>query len=362
MLLAGSLLACTRERVEEEIPVPGYGEATWNPLYALRESLLLDGVKAQSRRHLNLPAMNLQPTDTLVLLGDVRELPNKQEYELLEWVRSGGHLLIQAPQWLPVYTDSVILQRLGVQPSQTNSRCHRYKSIHLLCSANRFTVENPTHAEIYWSDNHDKTAVWARLPQGAGRVDIIGSLDFLNNGLFSGNLWPGRGLTSQTHRALARQILDPNYGRGIIHLVFSQDIPSLWKLLWQQGWPAWLPWMLALAGGLWMGSQRFGALLPVPAAQRRSLLEHVRASGYYLYRRRQSTLLYQAVRDVFMQRLRQRAPWVAAQEGDMQIQAIARHLGYPVEQVRSALSLPTIGNNVILHERIALLIEMRNQL
>jgi len=361
-LLAALLAACTRERIEEEVPVPGYGEPTWNPLYALRESLLLDGVKAQSRRNLDLPAMNLQPSDTLVLLGDVREMPHKQERELLEWVRSGGHLLIQAPQWLPVYSQSTILMQFGIEPSQADSRCHQYKNTRLLCRGNRFTLNNPGQAEVYWADKQDKTAVWARLAYGSGWVDIVGSLDFLNNGMFSGNVWPGRGLDLQTHRALARQMLDPNYGRGIIHLVFSQEIPSLWKLVWQHGWPAWLPLMLALAAGLWMGSQRFGALLPAPMAQRRSLLEHVRASGYYLYRRRQSTLLYHAVRDVFMQRLRQRAPWIAAQSGNEQIQAIARHLRYSAEHVRSALSLPAVGDNATLHARIALLIEMRNQL
>jgi len=363
LILIGLLTACTREKVVEKIPVPGYGEPTWNPLYALRESLRLDGVQAQSRRDLDLLAMNLQPTDTLVLLGDVRDLAHKQERELLEWVRRGGHLLIQAPQWLPVYTHSTILQQLGVEPSQADSRCHSYNNHRLLCLGNRFILHKPEQAQVYWTDKHDKTAVWARMPHGAGQVDIVGSLDFLNNGLFSGNVWSGRGLHSRTHRALARQMLDPNYGRGVIHLVFSQDIPSLWTLLWKHGWPAWLPLALALAGGLWMGSQRFGALLPAPVAQRRSLLEHVRASGYYLYRRRQSNVLYQAVRELFMQRLRQRAPWIAAvQSGSEQIHAIARHLRYSPEQVRNALSLPAVGDNATLHERIALLIDMRNQL
>jgi len=362
LLFAGLLLACTREQVEKEVPVAGYGEPTWNPLYVLQESLRLDNVPAQSRRTLDVPAMNLQPADTLVFLGDVRELSVEQEDALLEWVRGGGHLLMQVPQWLPVYKGSLILQKLGVDVSQTDTRCHLYQNQRLLCSGNRFTLSNPSRALLYWSDKHDKTAVWARVPYGIGTVDIVGSLDFLNNSDFPGKPWLGHGLKSAEHRALARQMLAPNYGQGTIHLVFAQDIPSLWKWLWQQGWPVWLPLTLALAGGLWQGSQRFGSLLPAPVAQRRSLLEHVRASGYYLYRRRQSALLYQAVRSIFMQRLQQRVPWIASQTGDAQVQAIARHLHYSSEHVRTALSLPTMGDKAALHARIALLIEMRNQL
>jgi len=63
-----------------------------------------------------------------------------------------------------------------------------------------------------------------------------------------------------------------------------------------------------------------------------------------------------------MQRLQQRAPWIASQTGDGQIQAIAHHLHYSSEHVRTALSLPTMGDKAALHARIALLIEMRNQL
>jgi len=365
LMLAGLLLACKRDwiEIEEEIPVAGYGEPKWNPLYALRESLRLDGVQAHSRRLLNLKEMNLQPADTLVLLGDVRELSADIERELLEWVHRGGHLVIQAPQWQPLYTSSFILQRLTVEPSQARSRCHHHQNQPLLCSGNRFTVHNPAQAEVYWSDKHDKTAVWARLKYSAGYVDIAGSLDFLHNGFLANYFpWQNSGLRPQAHRALARQMLAPNYGRGTIYLIFNRDIPSLWKLLWQHGWPVWLPLALALAGGLWRGSQRFGAVLPAPPAQRRSLLEHVRASGYYLYRRRQSAVLYQAVRNVFMQRLQQRAPWIAAQTGAEQIQAIARHLRYSPQQVRDSLTLPAVGDNAILHARIALLIEMRNKL
>jgi len=362
LLLTCGLLACRREVIEEKIPVPGYGEPTWNPLYVLRESLIAEGIAAQSRRTLDLAEMKLQPHDTLVFMGDVRELSRKQQTELLRWVQSGGHLIMEAPQWQPLPFNAVLLQHIGLTSSDNYSRCYTYNGEYLLCSAQRFTIDNPSQAEVYWTDTADNAAVWARIPQGKGRIDILGSLDFMNNGLGRGNLWPGFGLHNKTHRLLTRQVLAPNYGRGTIHLVFARNVPSLWKQLAQRGWPVWLPWLLALVAGLWMGSQRFGSLLPAPVAQRRSLLEHVRASGHYLYRYHQAQPLYQAIRASFMQHLKRRTPWLALQSGEAQIAAIARHLQRPSQQVRYALSTPDTDDKFGFYERIRLLIDMRNHL
>lgn len=56
------------EKVSEEVTLPAYGEPTYNALYALREALIRDGSKAETRRQLDLPAMQLQPGDTVLML------------------------------------------------------------------------------------------------------------------------------------------------------------------------------------------------------------------------------------------------------------------------------------------------------
>lgn len=353
------------ERVQEEITLPGYGEPTYNPLFALREALRKDGVSAQSRRQLDLPAMALQPHDTVLMLDDPRQLARPQVDALLDWVEFGGHLLLRVPAIDSDEDDNTgtLLGRLGVTPAEVPARCQRWQVTgqephREFCSGTRFSLSGDSRAERRWADGVDDTLAYARLRHGIGRVEVLADMDFLRNG---GN---GRdsGLRDIAHRDLARLLLAPNYGKGTVHLVYAVEAPSLWKLVFQRGWPVWLPLLLALLAWLWARSQRFGALLPSPREERRSLLEHVRASGEHLHRYGKTPLLYDAVRQAFLARLRRRAPLAAALSGDAQAHAIAEHLQWPLARVQSALQLPASQDDTALRERIRLLIQMRNQL
>src|SRR5690606_33205331 len=147
--------------------------------------------------------------------------------------------------------------------------------------------------------------VYARLRRGEGAVDVLASLDFMGNGK----------LAEPPHAALARQLLDRNYGQGTVHLVYAAHMPALWRLLLERAWMAWLPLALALAAFLWMRLQRIGPVLPSPREERRSLLEHVQAGGEHLRRYGQGALLHAAMREAFLDRLRRRDPLAAALDG-----------------------------------------------
>lgn len=371
-LLALLLAACvviwflrTFERGKHEITLPAYGEPTYNPLFALRESLRKDAVKAESRRQLDLPAMRLQPHDTVLLLDDPRQLLPPQVDALLDWIEFGGHLLLRvpAPDDDIDGDEGALPSRLGLTPAAVPARCQPWRVAgqpehHEFCSGNRFTLDKKARTELRWSDGKDATLAYARLRYGLGRVDVLADMDFLRNG----NNGMDSGLRDIPHRDLARLVLAPNYGKGTIHLIYATEAPSLWKLLFKRGWPVWLPLLLALLAWLWARSQRFGALLPSPREERRSLLEHVRASGEHLHRYGKTPLLYDAVRQAFLARLRRRAPLAAALSGDAQAHAIAEHLQWPLARVHNALQLPASQDDTALRERIRLLIQMRNQL
>ena len=352
------------QRVCEQATLPAYGEPSFNPLFALRETLRRDGVDAETRRTLDLPAMHLQPRDTVLLLDDPRQLAPAQVEQLVDWVEYGGHLLLRMPKADDTLDgEQTLFDRFGIVPDEAAPRCQPWRvqgqeEHQEFCAGNRFTLGESARAELRWGDASDDTLAYARLRYGSGRVDVLADMDFLRNGQDDKDT----GLRDLPHRDLARLVLAPNYGKGRMHLVYAAEAPSLWRTVLQRGWPIWLPLLLALLAWLWMRAQRFGPLLPSPRQERRSLLEHVRASGEHLHRYGKSPLLYDAVRQSCLARLRRRAPLAAALAGDAQLQAIADHLRWPPERVRLALQVPPSRDDTALRERIALLIQMRNQL
>ena len=364
----------TYEKVEREIPLPPRGEAGYNPLYALKKALQADGLKVESRQRLNLATQKLGPHDTLLILNDPRSMTPVDSRLLLEWVSDGGHLLLRTPPMPSGDEETVVplLETVGVlltdDPPECESLQVEGQDHHVeFCNGRRFFFEQ-VEPELSWGDLQ-AAYVYARLAHGAGHVDVLADFDFLTN---QGNADRGflgmakdglsGGLSDGPHRALARQVLSPNYGQGTMHLVYAAQMPSLLRMVLTQGWPVWVPLLLALLAWLWLRMQRFGPQLPSPPTERRSLLEHVRASGEHLFRYNRRALLYAAVRSSFLARLRRRDPVAAALTGEAQIAEIAERLDVSADRIRTALQPPSSHDKPAFRDRISTLIQLRNRI
>ncbi|MDH5831031.1 DUF4350 domain-containing protein [Luteimonas sp. M1R5S18] len=359
LLCAGAFAAWwlhSYERVEHRLPLPPAGEAAYNPLYALRLALRADGVEATSRQRLDLDAHPPGPRDTVLLLGDPGTLAPREVEALLAWVDGGGHLLVSTPRGrrMAAAPASGLLTRLGIELRAAGG-CER---MHLpgqeqhveFCGGTRF-IPRGVDPELAWGD-FAAGFVFARLRRGEGAVDVLAAHDFVVNGA----------LDEAPHAALTRQLLDRNYGRGTIHLVYAASMPGLWRLLLERAWMAWAPLLLALAAWLWMRLQRIGPVLPSPPEQRRSLLEHVQASGEHLRRYGRAALLHAAVREAFLDRLRRRDPLAAALDGPARVAAIAARTGLAAADIEHALREPRPRDGNDFRQRVARLIDMRRRL
>ncbi|WP_028101425.1 DUF4350 domain-containing protein [Pseudoduganella violaceinigra] len=113
------------------------------------------------------------------------------------------------------------------------------------------------------------------------------------------------------------------------------------------GWAAWLwqharPVLLGLAAllllWLWNATRRFGPLLPEAAAPRRALIEHIEASGRWLWRLPQGrALLLQAVRARTEKLLLRRLPELHAMDGNERARRLARLTRLPEAHILDAL-------------------------
>ena len=363
------------ERVEETEELPPRGEAAYNPLFALKLALADDGRKVVARPRLQLREVPLKPADTLLLLGDTRQIPGPDRDAILAWVRSGGHLIVRTP---PVGSDTglldfgdglgpdaaedvayvPLLSDLGVDPADHGDclelEVEGFDTHTEFCNGRMFTLDASAADPLLFWDQYDEAEYgFVRLPHGKGTVDVLADLDFATNDQ----------LQDGPHYALTRQLLEPNYARGgVIHLVYRIEMPSLWSLLWAKLWMLLLPCALGIAVWLWMRSERLGPLRPSPADDRRSLLEHVHASGEHLYRYGRAGRLYAAVFEAFLQRLRRRDPYAAALEGPARVEAIARRTGLPAHEVEAALRYPRPGDARDFVLRVAQLLKLRQRL
>lgn len=346
------------ERVTRSQLGPARGEAVSNPYFVLARSLANSGQRVHSQRYLEQLAPQLQPGDTVVLAQHERGLDAGQRAALVGFVAAGGHLLLQVEPWQragrPPPAPGPLLADFGLQAGDACASKAPHCPLPLAVPAARVLAAAPGYL---------------RVRHGRGSIDLVEDLSVLHTGSRVRSprhadirSWRGDGLARPGHQLRAWTWLSPNWDRGTFYLVHGKRQDRWWLLLLRGHWPAVLPLALLLAGLLWAASQRLGPLLPEPAPVRRSLREHVAASAAHLWRHGRGIVLYDAAHRALLQQLQLRVPAVAGLHGPALEQALARHLGWPVEPVAQALRRPPANDTRALQRRIFLLMEMRTLL
>jgi hypothetical protein len=342
VLLVGAVAAWwfhTYKRVPVEIDLPMRGEARYNPLFALKRALQAHGIEVVSAGNSSIDTAALQPGDAMVLYSDVRTLSASTSQALLDWVDRGGHLVFAMPsgdgeqgpllEILGLYVhEHLRCLEWPVSAGKNDKNDKNEEASH--CFQYRFDSYEDDLTETFawvWG-NVDDGYLFGRQYRGEGSLFVAGELDFLDNSE----------LDEPGHADLAWQLLAPVLGEGRVHLIYAADIAPMYVLILRHGWPILLPLSLALLAWLWARSQRFGPLLPLASGHRRALLEHVQASGEFVFRRGRTLSLYAAVQRLFMARLKRREPALAALDGEALVQALSTRYEMSAASIRQALN------------------------
>jgi hypothetical protein len=375
-LLAGVLLVAALtaaflhyfERVEEVVDVGYQGPARLNRFLAAERLFDQIGVPARSV----FGSWEIPPAQqTLVLLNPHRALTEAQATEILDWVEKGGNLvavLSDAPSLDPLMTEFAV-GAIDVEPEPHSEKAEKTekkdaeKTEQETAGDDKAEDFNPEETlKVAWQgdqahyrvkvrgyrrltppEKEDDPEVVAgskrgtfllRYGHGNGHVTFLSEAEFLTNELIG----------QADHARFAWALMQGCDAKGApsapvlgILLVVRDEAPSLFALLGRHAWTLLVSGALLIAAWVRLSGSRLGPILPDPPRDRRSLLEHVEATGDFLWKSGRAQDLVRSTRQALLRRVDLRQPtWAKLPSRDL-TQRLAANARIAQPQVEQAL-------------------------
>nr|CAA6815935.1 MAG: Unknown protein [uncultured Thiotrichaceae bacterium] len=294
ILAAGTAWFLQNFELETVDEFTGYkGEARENSLFAARLFGKQMGIPME--RHDGLASF--PDTDTVIVLNTERfSLSDGKITELLDWVSQGGHLITRARVDLESQADAeektgsetedrdILQARLGIRigAHELPDKGELPAKIRLNNSPETIDVEVDFFNGLETDNKNIRShqlagANWLiQQPHDEGLVTMVSTLDMIENS-FIENADHGKFFfyLLQSH--------DPDYQQ--VWLVHQDTLPHLFVLLVRHAGALLIVLGLLLLFTFWSLMPRFGALIPEPPPERRRILDHIQASGQFLWKK-----------------------------------------------------------------------------
>jgi hypothetical protein len=281
-------------KVEEEVETGLQGEAATYPMLAAERFLKRMGIPVARIENPEQMDTLPGPEDALLITSDRQTVGIELTRKLLKWVEQGGRLVVTIP-----YLDDEelsqprdpLLEALDLRVVETDCESEAdFSDIDLPWADDILRIEFGYCLALAGAREGDEVSgdqegtQIIRRHLGAGTVTILSDLDFLS--------WLSIG--DYDHAKVLWHLVD---GRGRVWLVTSNDMPSLMQWLIEHAPFMLISALMLLIAWLRMIAQRFGPTLPNPEPLRRRIMEHIEASGAYLWKSHHRAALVDAVRN-----------------------------------------------------------------
>ncbi len=313
------------EYVSEIVEIGFQGKARDNPLLAAKRLLEDLGTPVNTVQY--FPYLNQQ--DTLVLV-DPGFIENENQ-QLRPWIKNGGHLIIASDEPLLSAFDILFLDKTDdaiINTEPTKFIWNNYP-LHVAFDQNYY-IETQ-HDYAYTKTIRDKDGIhFLSVKYGTGILTILSDIAFIKNDKIG----------DYDHAYFLWQLVEDTVED--IWLWYSlenndEEFPSLWILLWRNIWTVIISSTILLLFWLWLASRRFGPLLPSPPRARRRLLEHIEASGHFLWRHKQGDILLQSAKQALLKRIELVHPdWSSLSPSELS-QTLAQISGLQAKDIEIAL-------------------------
>jgi hypothetical protein len=287
------------ERVPNRQYVGMSGEARVRHFLAAERFAERMGMRVKELR--SIPDLDAVPKSAVLLLPNLRQgfdvaLTNR----LHAWVRSGGHLIVEAEN---ADAADLLFARLGVLRAR-DQQFPKPVPVKIPGSERRLSVSfsgttrlAPQQNQLEFSAGSPGVPKLLSFALGKGRVTAAATLDFARNASIGNN----------DHGEFLWHLLRLS-AAGDLQVYFRPERLSLWRFLADNAAAALVSAALLLA--LWLArvAPRFGPLVPDPPLARRRLLDHLRASGRYFWSNGLRSRLTDAAREAVLRRVTRLQP------------------------------------------------------
>ncbi|MCW8932609.1 MAG: DUF4350 domain-containing protein [Gammaproteobacteria bacterium] len=385
--------------VDEEKEVGFQGIAKTNNLLASEIFLRKMGVQVQQVNGL-IAFRDLPSTKHTLLIATQRETINKElSQNLLKWVRAGGHLIVEARRIetgdeTPLLTIDPLLEEFKIFSTVDETcGCNDEDS-----SENKIsneiklekTPENDVEEElpVIFSLNSDfsyedkNTELKVNFPYDVtlGKKSVEPQLSWLlkddvgqylmqfslEQGLItvlsSTSMFGNEHISKYDHARFLHYLVQlQNHDAGV-WLVRVDDMPALWNWLWKNAWYVMFSLSILFFIWLWRAPLRFGPQLNDAQVERRSLLEHIQASGYYRWQNKQSGYLLAKVQDLLWDKIQTTHPAIRRENQEQAYMKLEEITGINNLLIKESLMLIDEINEHEFVERVRMLEMIRKHL
>jgi len=359
------------------------GEARKNPLYAARLFLKRMGIKTETKE--SVQGLNGFPDTNTVLLIDTNRstLSEKRTLELIDWVKSGGHIIAKTTKdWKysgsekindikksKKYSPDPLQRFLGVR---TGSRTYFVdpdedvetmidefigadvtgakknnldntdnidkirlkdvdKKLALDLTRYRTILLDKDFEDVTEKVDLDDNTFMIRQKVGSGLVTLIADMSFFEN----------RAIEKADHAEILWHLIHglhkPITQPQAVWLITNDEMPSLWDILWSKSWTFILSLLLLFGAWLLRSTHRFGPMIPKQAEDRRSLNEHISSSGNFYWKHGKKSKLIESSRKALLHRLTRIHPGWEQRTKEEQIMLLAEQTRMKPESLQKLL-------------------------
>jgi hypothetical protein len=372
------------EPVSDEVMVGFRGEARRNPWLAAERLLERMGHPATELREFD--GLRGLASDAILVLPQGRQtIPEPLRAGIVDWVRNGGFLVVEAEY--PGIADPMINEfgvkraenmRDGPEDRRAGAGSDSHTDDNFGRNGDGIDTDSLSLTVLKLPGSSLTSTVWMEagfslvsenawfragtdyaanlllLREGDGMVTVVNDLDFAMN----------NDIANLDHAQAVVELARFAQRSGPVIFFNNPGQPSLMTWLREHAWAPISAAALALCIWLWKSIPRFGPITPDGDRARRRLLDHLRASGRFLWTRGQGERLLEVSREACLRQISRALPDFETATESTQASRLIRMFDISDEQAQKILSpqapgkmlhfMHTIRLYQTIHARLAL--------